>query len=358
MQTEHRPAVGDQLEAARRGDQDAYASLVGLHRRELVAHCYRMLASLQDAEDAVQETLLRAWRGLPRFEGRSSFRSWLYRIATNVCLKAIERRPRRLLPADHGPPAARPSAPAEPLTEAGWIDPLPEAVYAVEDGRASPEARYERRESIELAFTAALQHLPARQRAVLILRDVLGLSAGEVAEALDSTPASVYSALQRAHKGVEERLPPRSQQATLRALGDVRLQALVESHVDAWERGDVASLVALLTDDVTLTMPPIPTWFQGRDVVAAFLGAWPLAHARSWRMIPIRASGQLAFGAYALDPARGVYRGHVIEVITLRGDRISEITAFMSPERFGAFGLPPTVELPAGGSARAMDSPA
>ncbi len=186
---------------------------------------------------------MRAWRGLPRFEGRSSVRSWLYRIATNVCLKTIERRPKRVLPHEYGPSSSPRGGLGEPLVEAGWIDPYPDEAYGVEDGRASPEARYERRESIELAFTAALQHLPARQRAVLILRDVIGLSAGEVAEALDSTPASIYSALQRAHASVEERLPARSQQATLRALGDVRLRALVESHVDAWERGDVESLV-------------------------------------------------------------------------------------------------------------------
>ena len=176
---------------------------------------------------------------------------------------------------------------------------------------------------------------------MLILRDVIGLSAGEVAEALDSTPASVYSALQRAHKGVDERLPAQSQQATLRALGDDRLRILVESHVDAWERGDVASLVSLLTDDVTLTMPPIPTWFHGREAVGAFLAAWPLAHRQSWRMVPVRASGQIAFGAYSRSPDRDVYSAHVIEVVTLRGDRISELHAFMSPESFAAFRLPP-----------------
>jgi RNA polymerase sigma-70 factor (ECF subfamily) len=340
MQVEPRAPATELLAAARRGDEDAFAQLVEPHRAELLAHCYRMLASLPDAEDALQETLLRAWRGLPGFEGRSSVRSWLYRIATNVCLKAIERRPKRVLPADYGPASSAPSRPAAPAVEAGWIEPFPDEAYGVEDGRASPEARYERRESIELAFTAALQHLPARQRAVLILRDVIGLSAGEVAEALDSTPASVYSALQRAHKGVDERLPAQSQQATLRALGDERLRVLVESHVDAWERGDVASLVSLLTDDVTLTMPPIPTWFRGREAVASFLAAWPLAHRRSWRMIPVRASGQIAFGAYSRDPERGVFRAHVIEVITVRGDRISEIAAFMAPESFASFGLP------------------
>jgi RNA polymerase sigma-70 factor (ECF subfamily) len=340
MQTEPRAPATELLAAARGGDEDAYASLIGAHRSELLAHCYRMLASLPDAEDAMQETLLRAWRGLPRFEGRSSFRSWLYRIATNVCLKVIERRPKRVLPPDYGPAAAPRSGPGEPLAEAGWIDPFPDVLQGVEDGRASPESRYERRESIELAFTAALQHLPARQRAVLILRDVVGLSAGEVAEALDSTPASVYSALQRAHKGVDERLPARSQQATLRQLGDARLRTLVESHVDAWERGDVEQLVSLLTDDVELTMPPIPTWFRGRDAVAAFLAGWPLAHPRSWRMLPVRASGQIAFAAYGHSRERGVYTAHVLEVVSLRGDRISDIVSFLSPESFPAFGLP------------------
>ncbi len=228
MQAERPPATG-LLGAARRGDEGAYAELI---ETAAAGAAWRTAtgcsASLPDAEDALQETLVRAWRGLGRFEGRSSLRSWLYRIATNVCLKAIERRPRRMLPADHGPPSPAGSRPAEPLAEIGWIDPFPDDRYPVEDGRASPEARYERRESIELAFTAALQHLPARQRAVLILRDVMGLSAAEVADALDATPTAVYSALQRAHKVVDERLPARSQQATLRELGDARLRALVE----------------------------------------------------------------------------------------------------------------------------------
>jgi RNA polymerase sigma-70 factor (ECF subfamily) len=337
-------AEGALLAAGRRGDEDAFVRLVGVHRAELMAHCYRMLASLPDAEDALQETLLRAWRGLARFEGRSSLRSWLYRIATNVCLKVIERRPRRVLPVDYGPAAPAHSAPGEHLIEAGWIDPYPDEIHAIEDGRASPEARYERRESIELAFTAALQHLPARQRAVLILRDVIGLSAGEVADALDSTPASVYSALQRAHRVVDDRLPPRSQQATLRALGDDGLRVLVESHVDAWERGDVDSLVALLTDDVTLSMPPIATWFQGRAAVAAFLAAWPLGNRRRWRLLRVRASGQLAFAAYGWSPGEDAFRPHVIQVLTLRGDRISALDSFMAPESFARFGLP--AELP------------
>jgi RNA polymerase sigma-70 factor (ECF subfamily) len=235
-------------------DRDSFQELVEPYRSELHAHCYRMLGSAHDAEDALQDSLLRAWRGLPQFEGRSSLRSWLYRIATNSCLRLIERRPRRVLPIDYGPAADAHDELAEPLVESVWIEPYPDA--AIADGFAAPEARYEQRESVELAFVAALQQLPARQRAVLILRDVLGFSGAEVAEALDTTPAAVYSALQRAHKTVDERRPTYSQQATLRALGDARVSELVERYIDAWERGDVEAIVAMLSEDATLAMPP------------------------------------------------------------------------------------------------------
>ena len=216
------------LEAARQGDEDAYGRLVGQYRAGLHAHCYRMLGSVPDAEDALQDALLRAWRGLPRFEGRSSFRSWLYKIATNACLNAIERRPTRVLPIDYGPAADPHDGIAEPLVESVWVDPYPDENLGLEDGFAAPEARYEQRESVELAFIAALQHLPARQRAVLILRDVLGFSGAEVADVLETTAASVYSVLQRAHKTVDERLPERSQQATLRSLGEGALREVVD----------------------------------------------------------------------------------------------------------------------------------
>ncbi len=208
------------LEAARAGDDDAYVRLVEPYRAELQAHCYRMLGSVQDAEDALQEALLRAWRGLPRFEARSSFRSWLYTIATNACLRAIERRPKRVLPIDYAPAADPHDGPAQPVTESVWLEPYPDEKLGLEGGLLGPDARYEQREGIELAFTAALQHLPARQRAVLILRDVLEFSARETAEALETTPVSVDSALQRAHKSIGERVPTQSQQATLRSLGD------------------------------------------------------------------------------------------------------------------------------------------
>ncbi len=328
------------LEAARRGDEDAFGQLVGPNRAALHAHCYRMLGSVPDAEDALQEALLRAWRGLPRFEGRSSFRSWLFTIATNACLKAIERRPKRVLPIDYGPAADPHDGPDKALVESVWVDPYPDEKLGLEDGFAAPAARYEQRESVELAFIAALQHLPARQRAVLILRDVLGFSAREVAEALQTTPASVYSALQRAHKTVDQRLPESSQQATLRSLGDVALRHVVDGYVDAWERGDVDAVVAMLAEDATMAMPPIPTWYAGREAVAAFLRGWPLAGGQRWRLVPVRANGQLAFGHYIWDPGRESFTPHGVNVLTLHGVRIGEITAFLDPGAFGRFGLP------------------
>src|SRR5881398_1687515 len=224
----------DLLEAAKRGDEDAFGRLVAPFRRELQAHAYRMLGSAADAEDALQDALLGAWRALPRFEGRSSLKSWLFTIATNACLKAIERRPKRVLPIDYGPAADPHDGPAEPLLESVWVEPYPDAKLGLEDGFAGPEARYEQRESVELAFIAALQHLPARQRAVLILREVLGFSARETSEMLSTSVAAVNSALQRARKSVEARTGEQSQQATLRALGDERLRELVDSYVTAW----------------------------------------------------------------------------------------------------------------------------
>jgi RNA polymerase sigma-70 factor, ECF subfamily len=296
------------------------------HRAGLRAHCYRMLGSAADAEDALQETLLRAWRGLPGFEGRSSLRGWLYRIATNVCLRMIERRPPRVLPVDYGPPADPHDAPEDALHEPLWLEPYAHDV---------PDARYEERESVELAFVAALQHLPARQRAVLLLRDVLGFAPAEIAAALDTSPASVYSALQRAHETVARRVPERSQQATLREIGDERLRALVDRYVAAWERSDVEAIVELLTEDVALAMPPRPSWYRGRAAVGAFLAARPLSRPRRWQRLPTRANGQPAFGVYVDGHA------HAIELLTLAPDaRIAAITAFFLPAAFAGFGLP------------------
>jgi RNA polymerase sigma-70 factor, ECF subfamily len=318
----------DLLDAARGGDQDAYRRLVEPHRGALHAHCYRMLGSVHDAEDALQDALLRAWRGLPRFEGRSSLRSWLYTIATNASLNAIERRPRRMLPIDLGPPADPHDTPGAPLVESTWVEPYPDERLGLVDGRAAPEARYERREGVELAFVAAIQHLPPNQRAALILRDVLGFSSQEVADTLDTTTAAVNSALQRARRTVEERLPERSQQATLRALGDERLNAIVEAYMDAMSRGDVDAVVSLLAEDAVWSMPPLGSWYRGAGAIAIFLATAPLNGRWRWRHLPARASGQPAVGAYVLG-ADGAYRAFALDVLTLRGDRIEAITSFI-----------------------------
>jgi RNA polymerase sigma-70 factor (ECF subfamily) len=328
------------LEAARAGDEQAFALLVGPYQAQLRAHCYRMLGSLNDAEDALQETLLRAWSGLARFEGRSSLRSWLYRIATNASLRMIEKRPKRVLPIDYGPAADPHAAFGEPLTESIWLEPYPDAELGVEAAMLGPDARYEQRESIELAFTAAVQHLPARQRAVLILRDVLGFSARETAEALETTPVSVDSALQRAHKAIEERVPAQPQQATLRALGNSELRQIVNRFADAWERNDVDTVVAMLADDARMTMPPWPSWYSGRHAVATFLGSWPLSARKRWRLLPTGANGQPAVAGYLWDEQRTAFRAETIIVLTFHAERIEGITAFRSPELFSLFGLP------------------
>jgi RNA polymerase sigma-70 factor, ECF subfamily len=251
------PAV---REAASDGDAEAYRGLVERHGAEIHAHCYRMLGSLHDAEDALQETLLRAWRGLPGLSRRSSLRNWLYRIATNVCLDALANRQKRALPID---PAASDDDPGEPLDDSGWIQPHPDGEL-----QAAPEARYERREAVELAFIAALQNLPARQRAVLILREVLGFSAREVAETMDTTVPSVNSCLQRARAAVGKRPPDRGQQATVRSLDSARVRRLVEGFTDAFERGDVDGIVAMLSQDATFARPPHARLYRRRRVIA------------------------------------------------------------------------------------------
>jgi RNA polymerase sigma-70 factor, ECF subfamily len=336
------------LEAARGGDEDAFRRLVEPHRKGLHAHCYRMLGSVHDADDALQDALLRAWRGLAKFEGRSSLRSWLYRITTNTCLDLISRRPKRVLPTDHGPAAEAQDELGDPLTESVWVEPYAEE--GLEAGLSAPEARYEQRESLELAFIAALQHLPATQRAALILRDVLGFSAREAAEVLDTTVASVNGALRRARKTVAERLPSQSQQATLRALGDDGIREVVERYIDAWERGDVDAILAMLAEDATFSMPPLPTWYRGREAIGAFLTRDALQDR--WRMLPAQANGQLAFGCYLWDAEQGCYVGQTLDVLTLDGTKASEVTSFVTPytrgparEKFAAdvlarFGLP------------------
>ena len=334
------------LEAAQDGDEQAFRALVEQHRPELHAHCYRMLGSVQDAEDALQDALLRAWRGLPRFQERSSLRSWLYRIATNTTLDVIARRPKRVLPVDyvpHADPHDSLDPPSVPLTETVWMEPYPDDRIGLEDGPAAPEARYEQREGVELAFVAALQHLPPNQRAALILREVLGFSAREVAESLDTSTASVNSALQRARAMVEERVPERSQQAALRELGDQRLTEIVERYSEALEEGDVDALLAMLTDDATWSMPPLPNWYRGHEAITHFLHKGPFTV--QWRHLPARANGQAAVAGYVLDEAKGAYEAFALDVLRFRGEQIAEVNAFLDGRIFEQFGLP--AELPA-----------
>jgi RNA polymerase sigma-70 factor (TIGR02960 family) len=308
------------MDAGNAGD---FETLVAPLRTELRAYCYRMLGSVHDAEDALQEALLGAWRGLHDFEGRSSLRSWLYRIATNACLRVVAQRPLRVLPDEHQHPAT--GTDVEKVVEGPlWLEPYPVPL----------EATYAERESLELAFVAALQHVPATQRAALILREVLGFTAEEVSGLLETTVASVNSALQRARQTVTQRVPPISQQAALSSLGDEGERALVAAYVNAWAVGDVNALVALLARDVRFSMPPIPTWFLGRDAVARFFGERVFATA--WRLVPMRASGQLAFACYQGPD----FRLSALNVIAVEGETIRNITGFCSPSVHAEFLLP------------------
>ncbi len=340
------------LKLARDGDEGAFGELVEAHRAQLRAHSYRMLGSVQDAEDALQEALLRAWRGLAGFEGRSSVRSWLYSIVTNAALDITRHRSRRELPVDFGPAAGQADHLGAAVTDPVWLEPYPDRWLTGDEG-PSPEAAYEQRESMELAFIVALQKLPPLQRAVLLLREVVGFSAAETAAQLGASLASVNSALQRARATVRGGLPDRSQQETLRALGDQRTRAIVEKYMDAMERGDADALVGMLTEDATWCMPPIPTWFTGQELVREFLVAYPFSVR--WKHLPARANGQLAVGCYLLDQDTGSYVPGCIDVLTLDGGKIRSVVGFLTAaheeapdararaaasEVFARFGLP------------------
>ena len=327
------------LAAARTGDEQAFRAISEPHRRELQAHCYRMVGSLTDAEDLTQETLLRAWRQLEGFEGRSSLRAWLYKIATNACLDALDKRPARQLPVDSGP-ASDPSAPmAAPRMEPIWLEPYPDEWLP--DTAPDPEAVVSTRQSVALAFLAALQLLPARQRAVLLLRDVLGWHAEEVADFLGMSVAAANSALQRARATLEARTAKEDQMKVEREA----LPELLQRYVRAWEEADLSSLAALLREDAVLAMPPVPSWYQGRQAIAAMLRAAIFAgDARGrYRMVPTRANGQPAFGCYQLDAAAGVYRPLALQVVELAGESVREMTSFLDTSLFAKFGLPATL---------------
>lgn len=319
--------------AAQRGEADAFERLAAVYRGPLHAHCYRMLGSLQDAEDALQETLLAAWRGMGGFEGRSSLRSWLYRIATNACLRLAERRPRRLLSSDRGPAWSEVHDLGDFMeNDPVWLEPYPSP--ADDD----PADSYQRRENVELAFVAALQKLPANQRAVLILREVLQFSAAEVAEALDTTVASVNSALQRARKTVDRRIVVGTQGEELLRLGAEGQHDLVAAFVAAWERADVDALLDMLAEDALFTMPPFPAWFCGRADIGRFLSQRTFAF--QWRIRPVTANGQLAMAFYRREPDTGPFTLGVISVLSLRDGQIAEMNAFLDPATHRWFDLP------------------
>jgi len=331
----------DLISRAQGGDEQAFGQLIDPYRRELQMHCYRILGSVHDAEDALQETLLAAWQGLGGFEGRASIRTWLYRVATSRCLLAL-RSARRRPQTDWPPPGLALPEPTR-LGEVVWLEPYPDILLAgLADHSPGPEARYEATEAISLAFITALQLLPPRQRAVLILRDVLGFHASEVAQILDSTEESVTSALKRARAALQRRLPSSAEREPPPPPGSAAERELVERLTRAYENSDVDDLVALLTDDVLMTMPPIPLEYQGRELVIKFLTAAVFPQDTIFHMVTTRANGQPAFGVYHRKPAATVAHANGLLVFTLTGGQISAITRF-DTSVLPQFGLPSTL---------------
>jgi RNA polymerase sigma-70 factor (TIGR02960 family) len=331
------PWVTEQtLNRARAGDEDAFRELTDPYRRELQLHCYRLVGSLQDAEDLLQETLLAAWRGLEGFEGRASLRAWLYRIATNRCLNTLRDRGRRPQEAPPMPEPPEPTRRSDPI----WLEPYPDVLLdGVPDTSPGPEARYEMREAVGLAFVAALQHLPPRQRAVLVLRDVLGFQGAEVADILGSSEASVKGAIQRARATLGTRLPGGGRERAPLPRS-ARERELVGRFVDAVERGDTDGIVAMLSADAWLTMPPQPYEYQGPAAIAEFLHDRARVRGVPLRLVPTRANGQPAFGCYLPDPQAAIAHAYGLLVLTLEGDHISAITWFFERALFPSFGLP------------------
>ena len=332
---------GQSLARAREGDEAAFRALTEPYRHEIEVHCYRILGSIQDAEDLVQETLLAAWRGLEGFEGRASVRTWLYRIATNRCLNALRDATRRPDESPAMPPnRPEPTRVGDPL----WLQPYPDALLdGVADDAPSPDQRYESREAVGLAFVAGLQHLPPTQRALLVLRDVLGFRAAEAAEMLDLSEATVNSGLQRARSALETRLPSAGRERAPLPQS-ARERELVGRFADAFESGDVDTIVALLTDDAWLTMPPVPLEYQGPAAIGRFLSTVPAGgRLERFRLVATRANGQPAFGFYIKDAQCPIAHAAGIMVLTLEGDRISAITSFHDTAVFPRFGLPRTV---------------
>jgi RNA polymerase sigma-70 factor (TIGR02960 family) len=330
---------GTTVARARAGDEGAFRELTEPHRRELQLHCYRILGSVQDAEDHVQETLVAAWRGLETFEGRASMRSWLYRIATNRCLNALRARSRRPKEVQTMSDALEPTRLIEPV----WLEPYPDVLLeGMPDRSPGPAARYEGRESVELAFTVALHALPPRQRVALVLCDVLGFRLAEAAEMLGTSETSVKGALQRARAALKERLPNGDRESAPRP-DSASERRLVGRFADAVENGDVDQLVALLTEDARLTMPPLPLEYQGQAAIGAFLRHREELRGRPLRVVPTRANTQPAFGCYLPDTQSGIAHAHALFVLALEGDQVSAITWFGDKSVFSHFGLPRTL---------------
>jgi len=324
------------LSRARAGDEEAFRELIDPYRGQLQLHCYRILGSVHEAEDLLQETLLAAWRGLELFDGRSSLRAWLYRIATNRCLNALRDKRRRPRTVEAIAELPEPTRRGEPI----WLEPYPDALLdSVADASPGPAARYELKEAVGLAFVAALQHLPPRQRAVLVLRDVLGFRAREVAGMLETSEVAVKGALQRARSALERRLPAGDRERVLLPRS-ARERELVGRFADAVESGDVDWVVTLLTDDAWLTMPPQPFEYQGHAAIAHFLRDRAARRGRPLRLAPTRANGQPAFGCYLPDAETAIAHPYGLMVLTLGGDRISAITWFGDSSVFPHFGLP------------------
>jgi RNA polymerase sigma-70 factor (TIGR02960 family) len=334
-------AIDATLERARAGDDRAFSELTDPYLAELRRHCYQMLGSVQDAEDMLQETLLSAWRGLREYEGRASLRTWLYRIATNRCLNALRAAGRRPRPAPPEPPfqPTEPTRRGEPV----WLEPYPDTLLAGLSGTTpGPDARYEAKETIALAFVVAMQHLPPLQRAVLLLRDALGYRSAEVARMLDSSEASVNSALQRARATLTVRFPKRDWESA-RLPRSAAERELAERFAAAYAEDDVDGVIALLTDDAWFTMPPATLEYQGPAAIAGFLTDSAIYRGGPTRLIPTRANGQPAFGCYVPDEHAALYHAHGVMVLTLAADRISAITRFVDSGIVHRFGLPRTL---------------
>jgi RNA polymerase sigma-70 factor, ECF subfamily len=333
--------------AARAGDESAFARLVERHRGELRVHCYRLLGSFDEAEDLVQETFLRAWKNLAAFEGRSTLRAWLYRIATNACLDALDGRAHRVLPHHLGPPGD-PDTARSPREDISWLQPFPDRLWEpAEPSAAEPDAVVVSRETIELAFLAAIQHLPPRQRAVLILRDVLGWPARQTAELLDGSVASVNSAVQRARATLREHLPPRRLDWAPAETPTEQERAVLRRYMAAVERADLSAMADLLAEEVRSTMPPIPLWFAGREAtLGALERSWDPgspAFVGTFRTLPTRANGHPAVAAYVRPPGATEHHAFAISVLRVADGRVAEAVAFHDPRLFPAFALPLTL---------------